>query len=141
MRSAKLSRGPIWLARKRPNSESLCRSHLNRFRINSRGVSRIVFYRAFKPRRHNAIMAALRVTPYWTTPPDHPAAPEVSLFRVLARRRPVVRVESKAVSMPLALPSETAPPLSRASFKPRGPIYAREGWTVSRAWNPWLWTR
>jgi hypothetical protein len=115
---------------------------LNRFRINSRCVSRIAFYRAFKPRRHNAVMAALRVKRYWTTRPDHPAAPEAPLFRVLARRwRPVVRVESKAVPMPLALPSETAPPPSRASFKPRGPIYAREGWTVPRTWNPWLWMK
>jgi hypothetical protein len=88
-------------------------------------------------------MAALRVKRYWSTRPDHPAAPEAPLFRVLARRwRPVVRVEKKTVAMQHALPvDDQRPPLSRASFKPRGPIYARDIPKAPRTWNPWLWMK
>jgi len=87
-------------------------------------------------------MAALGVKRYWSTRPDHPAAPEAPLFRVLARRwKSVVHIESKAAPMQHALPSENAPPLSRASFKPRAPIYARDIPKAPRTWNPWLWMK
>jgi|GEM_PF-3279919 len=86
-------------------------------------------------------MAALRVRrTWWTRQQDAPDAP---LFRALARRwRPVVRVESKAVPMSLALPSGNAPVLNRASFvskKKYAPIKPET--RPARAWNPWLWVR
>jgi hypothetical protein len=87
-------------------------------------------------------MAALGVKRFWSTRPDHPSAPDVPLFRVLARRwKPLTRVESNPVPMPHVTPTGNAPPLSRASFQPRAPIYARDTSKIKPVWNPWLWMK
>jgi len=89
-----------------------------------------------------AVMAALGVKRFWSTRPDHPAAPDVPLFRALARRwKPLMRPESKFVPMPHAPPSDDALPVSRAVGKPRASIDAHDISKARSSWNPWLWMK
>ena len=86
-------------------------------------------------------MAALRVRRFWRTRPDHPAGPEMSLFRALKQRwHPVVRTESRLVPMRFASPASDRVTISSASFAKKRPVPVNRP-RPDRAWSPWFWVK